>query len=133
MHDRVRDCWRLGFAPLLSDAALRVLLAALDLDDRRLLQGQTTQPPPLECVADWPCEGACLIAYAGWQGEDLKTVAEVEEFFVCLCIAADQRLGRMAACAALLNWFDNSPRDVVRRELSEEIAAELERRRTNGT
>jgi hypothetical protein len=128
MHDRVRDCWQLGFAPLLSDAALRVLKGALDLDDRRLLQGQTTQPPPLLCVADWPCEGACLIGYAGWQGENLSTVAEVEEFFVLLCVEADRRLGRMAACSALLSWFDDSPRDVVRRELSEEIAQELERR-----
>jgi hypothetical protein len=128
MNDRVRDCWRLGFAPLLSDTALQVLQAALDLDDCRLLQGQTTQPPPLLCVADWPVEGACLVAYCGWQGEELKTVAEVGEYFAELCYEVDQRLGRMAACAALLNWFDYSPRDVVRRELSEEIAWERERR-----
>jgi hypothetical protein len=124
-----RHCWRTGFAPLLSWEALRALRRALTDDDPKLIQGATTTPPPLACVQDWPVEAACAIGYAGWRGEELDTVGEVEEFFARMCFEADQRLGEPGGCRWLLNWFDETPRQEMRRQLLTEIDATLAQRR----
>ena len=123
-----RKVWRDGLAPHLSTAALIALQRGLQTDDRRLLQGATTSPPPLECVRDWPVEAACVLGYCGWQGEGLETVAEVEEFFARACFEVDQRLGEPAACRWFLNWFDDTPRNEVRRRLLPEVNRILARR-----
>jgi hypothetical protein len=131
-----RMVWREGFAPVLSTAGLQALRQALLADDPRLLQGATTSPPPLMCVQEWPVEGCCGLGWCGWHGEGLETVGEVEEFFARCCFEADQRLGEPAACRWFLNWFDDTPRDVMRRELlaevnrvlAERVAVEPERR-----
>lgn len=115
-----RTVWRNGFAPGLTRWQLERLRTALIDDDDRLKQGQTTSPPPLQCVQDWPCEGACLIAFAGWEGGAL-TVGEVEEFFARQCFEADKRLGEPGGCRWFLNWFDETPRDMMRLELIGEI------------
>lgn len=120
-----RKVWREALAPLLSRSSLLVLKAALESDDPRLIQRQVSQPPPLQCVQDWPCEGGCLIGFAGWQGEGLETVREVEEFFAHVCFEIDQRLGEPAGCRWFLNWFDETPRDEMRRELLPEVNAAL--------
>ncbi len=113
--------WRNGFVPVLATAGLQALRDALLADDPRLTQGSTTTPPPLLCVQDWPVEAACALGFCGWQGEDLNSVGEVEEFFARACFEADQRLGEPAACRWFLNWFDDSPREVMRRELLVEV------------
>lgn len=123
-----RKVWRDGMAPQLSVAALSALQAALQGDDPRLLQGATTSPPPLECVRDWPVEAACVLGFCGWQGEGLETVSEVEEFFARACFEADQRLGEPAACRWFLNWFDDTPREEVRRDLLAEVTRTLAKR-----
>jgi hypothetical protein len=105
-----RKAFRVGFCPQLSDRALEALELALVEDSPKLIQGGTTSPPPLQCVQDWPCEAACPVAYAGWQGEGLKSVAEVEEFFANVCFKADQALKEPAACRHFLQWFDDQPR-----------------------
>src|SRR4051812_6395754 len=97
-----QQVWREGAAPLLSTEGLLALREALRADDQRLLQGATTTPPPLACMLDWPVEAACLLGYAGWQGDGLETVAEVEEFFGRMCFEIDQRLGNAADCRFLL-------------------------------
>src|SRR5450631_3726575 len=124
-----RKVWREGLAPLLSTAALEALRQALVVDDARLLQGATTTPPPLQCVQDWPVEGACALGYCGWQGDGLETVAEVEEFFARMCFEIDQRLGEPAGCRWFLNWFDETPRDEMRRLLLVEVSRALTERR----
>ena len=116
-----RKVWRDGFVPILSTAALTALREALLSDDPRLVQGATTVPPPMQCVQDWPAEGACLVAFGGWQGEHLETVGEVEEFFARCCFEADQRIGEPAACRHLLNFFDDRPRPEAIRELLAEV------------
>jgi hypothetical protein len=123
-----RLVWREGFAPVISTTGLRALREALQADDLRLTQGSTTTPPPLMCVQDWPVEAACALGFCGWQGEDLSTVGEVEEFFARVCFEADQRLGEPAACRWFLNWFDDSPRDVMRQELLSEVNLALAER-----
>jgi hypothetical protein len=110
-----------------ADEAWRLWRAAAD-DDTRLLQGATTTPPPLMCVQDWPVEAACGVGYCGWQGNDLQTVAEVEEFFAGVCFEVDQRLGEPAACRWFLNWFDETPREEMRRQLLGEVSRTLGQR-----
>lgn len=105
-----RRVWRQGFVPKLSGKCLQALRDGLARDDCRIMQGATSSPPPLECVMDWPCEGACAIGYAGWHGKNLETVGEVEEFFAMMCFEADQLLGEPAACRHFLNWWDDTPR-----------------------
>src|SRR6266702_6132267 len=123
-----RNVWRKGVAPLLSTVSLEALRQALVNDDDRLLQGATTTPPPLQCVQDWPVEAACALGYCGWQGDGLETVAEVEEFFARMCFEVDQRLGEPAGCRWFLNWFDETPRDDMRRQLLGEVNRTLAQR-----
>jgi hypothetical protein len=124
-----RKVWREGVEPLLSTEGLDALRRALVQDDARLLQGSTTTPPPLLCVQDWPVEAACALGYCGWQGDGLETVGEVEEFFARMCFAIDQRLGEPAGCRWFLNWFDETPRDEMRRLLLGEVMHALTERR----
>src|SRR5262249_35426452 len=123
-----KHVWRNGVAPLLSTMSLEVLRKALVADDSRLLQGATTSPPPLQCVQDWPVEGACGLGYCGWQGDGLETVGEVEEFFARMCFEIDQRMGEPAACRWFLNWFDDTPREQMRSELLGEVQRVLAQR-----
>jgi hypothetical protein len=81
------------------------------------------------CVQDWPVEAACALGYCGWQGEGLTTVGGVEEFFTRMCFEADQRLGEPAGCRHFLNWFDDTPRELMRPVLAREVREELDRRR----
>lgn len=123
-----RTVWRQGIAPQLSDRALAALQTALERDDSRLLQGATTSPPALQCVQDWPVDAACGLGFGGWQGDGLRTVAEVEEFFARTCAVADQRLGEVGVCGDFLSWFDETPRAEMRRLLLAEVKRELARR-----
>jgi hypothetical protein len=125
-----RKVWREGLADQISTSGLKALRRALLTDDSRLLQGATTSPPPFQCVQDWPVEAACGLGYCGWQGEGLETVAEVEEFFARVCFEADQRLGEPAACRWFLNWFDETPREEMRRLLLPEVDRSLAQRLT---
>ena len=120
-----RKVWREGVSPLLSVPGLEALRQALTNDDARLLQGATTTPPPLQCVQDWPVEAACGLSFCGWQGEGLITVAEVEEFFARMCFTIDQCLEELAACRHFLNWFDDTPRDEMRKDLLPEVKLAL--------
>lgn len=123
-----RKVWRDGLAPLLSTPGLEALRRALMTDDGRLLQGATTTPPPLECVQDWPVEAACAVTYCGWQGDHIESVARAEEFFARTCFEVDQRLGEPAACRWFLNWFDETPREEMRRHLLVEVSRTLAQR-----
>ncbi len=117
-----RKIWR-TVAPMLPTAGLESLRTALLTDDPRLMQGGTVSPPPLQCVQDWPAEAACLLGFCGWQDgtDERTTVAEVEEFFSKTCFDLDTELQEPAGCRWLLNWFDETPRDEVRRELLPEV------------
>jgi hypothetical protein len=117
--------WRQGFARILSTPGLKALAEALRADSPQLIQGATTTPPPLLCVMDWPVEAACAVAYCGWKGDCAETVGDVEEVFAKACYEADLLLGEPGACRHLLNWYDDTPRDEMRRELLEEVGHEL--------
>ena len=94
------------------------LEGALDLDDPRLLQLQTASPLPIHPHARHPVQGACPIAFAGWKGDGLLIVADLEEFFARVIFGAGERLGDPTGARYFLNWWDDSPRAEARRELA---------------
>ena len=127
-----RQVFRDGFVPVLPTRGLEALAEALRTDDRRLTQGSTTTPPPLMCVADWPVEAACALGFCGVVengGFGEATVGQAEEFFARACFDADTRLGEVAASRHWLNWFDDTPRDEMFRELLSEVELALEQRK----
>jgi hypothetical protein len=86
-------------------------------------------------MADWPCEGGCLISYPFAFEEEsepdqqsTRTVADTMEFFARVCFACDQAMGEPAAVHWLLNWFDESPRDEMWALLLPEVELALARR-----
>jgi hypothetical protein len=123
-----RTVWRKGFAPLLSTARLESLRKGLADDDKALIQEATTLPPPMQCCLDFPCEGACGIAYSAWKADGIGTVGELEEVFADLIFRADTLLEEPAGCRYFLNWFDETPRDEMRRLLLPEVERELSSR-----
>jgi hypothetical protein len=120
-----RKVWREGLAPLVSTKGLQALKRGLLRDDGRLTQGATTVPPPMQCVLDWPVEGACVVGYSAWQGDGVETVGEIEEIFARTCFEADQRLGELAAVRYFLNWYDDTPRAEMRQQLLVEVSRAL--------
>lgn len=123
-----RTVWREGVAPVLSAPGLLALRDALAGNDTRLTQGSTTTPAPLSFVLEWPCEGACAFGYAGWQGEGMETVGDVEAYFAKCCFEVDKKLGEPAGVRWFLNWYDDTPRDDMRKELLPEVEREIEAR-----
>ena len=109
--------WRLGIVSQLSMQGLEALRRALLTDDKRLIQGATTSPPPLHCVSDWNVEGADAISFALWQGDGYATVGQLEERFAMVCCKASNELGEPAAIKYFLHWWDESPRFKARQQL----------------
>lgn len=124
-----RKVWRQGFAPQLPTEALRMLRRALAEDDRRLLQLSTTDLPALRAYEDEPVSQACAVGFCGLIG-GLKLNGEVNRFFVAACAECDRLLDEPAVSRHFLNWFDDTPRPAMRRELGAEIDAELARRQS---
>ena len=117
-----------GFAPNMTDDELTAIRDGLANNDHRILQGATTDPVPLLCVHDWPCNGSCPVAFAKLGTNPEATVGEVEARFAELCYGCDAILGR-ADCRHLLTWIDETPRDVMQRNLAAAIDGVLDRRR----
>jgi hypothetical protein len=128
-----KQVWHEGFVPVLSTPELKALRTALANDDPRLTQGSTTTPPPLMCIAGWACEAACALGFCGWQGDDMTTVGEVEEFFARKCFEADEKLGEPAACRHFLNFFDDTPRTEMIAQFLPEVELALSGRATSDT
>jgi hypothetical protein len=105
------------------------LEGALDLNDPRLLQGDTVSPLPLHPHACRPVQGAWPIAFAGWKCEGLLIVADLEEFFARVIFRARERLGDPTGGRYFLNWWDDSPRDEARRAPLAEVRRGLAVRR----
>lgn len=123
-----RKVWREGFVPFLSIPGLQALKRALEENDERLIQGSTTQPPPLECILDWPVEAACGISFCAWQGDGLEFIGQVEEAFARSCMECDQALDDPAGCRHFLNYFDETPREEMISKLLPEVILALEQK-----
>ncbi len=125
-----RAVWRTGITPFISTAGLLALKKGLQEDDPNLIQGATTTPPPLLVVLKWPVEAADFAGYAFWQGDKQgeATVGECEGEFARVMYECDQVMGEPAACRHVINWFDDTPRDDMRRELLSEVELALSQR-----
>lgn len=110
MLENWRRVWRDALGPMLSIDALTALRQGLATDDKRMIQGSTTQPPPIQAIGSWACEGACLIGYAGWRGHELDTIREVSEFFARTCAELETRMGEPAVVRHLTAFWDETPR-----------------------
>src|SRR5216683_6958278 len=108
--EKWRRIWREGLAPNLSRAGLLALQSALLDNDPRLLQGAVSSPPTLDALRDCAVNGTCAIGWCGWQGERLRSVGQIEEYFHRICDAADAAFGEPAACRFFLNWYDAAAR-----------------------
>lgn len=126
--EKWRRVWREGLVPQLSEVGLRALRSALINDDSRLIQGTVSSPPPLDALRDCLVEGSCAISYCGWRGEGLRTVGQIDAFFARVCERADDVFHEPAACRYFLNWFDDAPRAVMRREMLAEVTLALQGR-----
>jgi hypothetical protein len=82
-------------------------------------------PSPSPSLQDWPVKAACAIGFAGWQGDQLKTLGQVEDYFGKLCMDVDFTLGEPGSVRWFLDWFDHMPRDLMRRQLLAEVNVEL--------
>jgi hypothetical protein len=127
--EKWRQVWREGFMPQLSTEGLEALETALACDDARLLQGTSYYPPLMGPLQGRAVEATCAICYCGWQGERLDTVSAVDQFFQRVCDGTDQQFVEPAACRFFLNWYDDTPREAMRRELLAEVKLALLQRR----
>jgi hypothetical protein len=111
-------------------AGLQALRTALATNDPALLQGATTSPPPLESLMDCPVLACCPVAYAGWRGEGLTTVAQVENAFFRLCNGVDALLNEQAAVRWFLTWWDEYPKEQTVPQLLGEVEREITSRQS---
>lgn len=117
-----KTAWRDGLAPLLTLEQLASLELALRFDDPRLLQGQTVEPPPVFYPdldhddpvnpGNMPPVAVCLLGWCAWH-DGCATTAAVEEYV--------QRAQVGGELDALVDWYDETPRDEMRAALLHEI------------
>lgn len=129
MNEHWRRVFRVGLAPQFTLAGLEALRTGLLRDDNSLMEAITVCPPGLDIFTDAPVEAACAVAYAGWKGDGLGTVGEVQAYFDRLCCTADTLCDETGSSRWFLGWFDETPRSQMRRQLLEEVAREIERRK----
>jgi hypothetical protein len=123
-----RKVWRNGFVPQLSIPALKALDTALEMDDKRLIQGATCEPLPMPYTMDYPVEGVCLLGFCGLKEHRETTVADVDEYFVRVSFECDSYLGEPAACRWLINWWDETRRKDAIAAILPEVKLALERK-----
>ncbi len=124
-----RFIFRKGFAPLLSFSALEALKSGIQQDDPALLQGCVVFPKLIPGFWDVPAVATGLLAYIGKEGEGLFSVAEVTEFHNRLKEAAAQKLGAVNIAQGFIEWFDKTPRQLMRKELLKEVRREIKARK----
>jgi hypothetical protein len=121
MNATARKVWREGILPQLTDSQLAALHTALEGDDARLIQGQTTSPLPVPDNLDRHVQATCPLAFALWQGRHGVTIREVETAFARLCAASDAAIGLPRSVAEFAHWWDNANREHARMMLLAEV------------
>lgn len=124
------EVWRHHVAPRLPALGLVALAAALREDDPRIVQEVNAMPDRgYRGEPDWRHHGvraACPLCFAGWHGEGLATVGEVEDWFGGLAGAVND--GRPDALSWLLAWIDETERPAMLAGLLAEVEREIGRR-----
>jgi hypothetical protein len=125
-----QEVWRRGFAPQLSDRALKALADALAVDDPRLIQGYCTDPVPVRQSADSVVWGACPVTYGDWQTTPRRTVGNLGWRFHSLCAGADKAMGQPRAWQVFVEWWGTTGRLEAFTLLLAEVNATLAERKT---
>lgn len=115
--------WHDHIAPRMTDAELRALAEGLRNDDPAWRQDSTTYP--YAWAWDYPCEAGCAIAYAAWKS--LSEPAVVEDVWKRFDTIVG-RGGMLYDAIPFIRWHDDTPRDVVRRDLLPEVERVLANR-----
>lgn len=102
--------WFEGFARVLPAAGIAKLRAALEANDHSLVQRHAACPVG---SPTYPCAAADAIGFTVWASGD--TVAQVGLKWVNAFTEAYRLTGD---AASFVVWYDGTPRDEMRRELS---------------
>jgi hypothetical protein len=84
LEARATGGWREAWPALedhLSTAVLQAMLAGLEAEDVRLVQGITHLPTLATAPANAVPKCGCLVAYGLWIGEGLQTIGDIDERF----------------------------------------------------
>lgn len=120
-----RYVWRVGLAPTFSSAELDALRVGLELDDPALVQGAcVVRDGDYEC-ASCRVVGGCAIGYAIWNHGAVSFDDEVLDAFQTVLVKSDFLVGYPLGTAPFLSWFDDTPREEMRRELLLEVKRSL--------
>jgi hypothetical protein len=122
-----RKVFREGIVPQVSVAGLQNLAQALERDDPRLLQGVTSNPPALACMANDPVEGCCAWCFLllDHKRPYQVSVGALDQRFAESCFKASQLCGEAGSARYFLNFLDETPRDEMRKLLLVEVLAAL--------
>ena len=126
---KLAKVWREGVAPLLSTEGLEALRQALARTTRGCCRGRRRRRRRCSACRTGRSRRPVPWATAAGRATGWRRSAEVEEFFARMCFEIDQRLGEPAGCRWFLNWFDETPRDEMRRLLLAEVMRALTERR----
>jgi hypothetical protein len=128
------DVFRRGVASAMTTAELEALADGLRVDDPALVQGATYVPDPYGIGRARPCAciGGCAIGYAAWKSGRAWT-HEVSGRFDEVALACNRLLGGEVAASVrfFTAFFDERPRDEVRRELLP-VVEDIIKERRNG-
>jgi hypothetical protein len=75
-----REAWE-DLEPHLSTPVLSAMLAGLESNDARIVQGVTHQPSLARAPSNAPPECGCLVAFGLWVGEGLETIGQIDQRF----------------------------------------------------
>ena len=125
MNAKWQTVWRKGIAPQLDRHGIEELRIALIIDDSRLIQGTTTCPNIMDHNPGRACEAGCGIAFPIWQADTEQDIHDISEKFSLVCDKCDADLlnatGDEVACRFFINWFDDTPRQIMRKLLLDEV------------
>jgi hypothetical protein len=119
------EVFHVAIAPRLGLAGLQALQAALDSDDAALIQGETCLPDFMSVSRDLPCRAACGLGLALWRSLELRSIGEIDLQFSLLVNQVDGEMGQGAA-RMFVQWFDETPRATMRRQLLKEVNRAVE-------
>jgi hypothetical protein len=121
--EKWRRVWRDGIVPNVDTQGLETLREFLVSDSPRLVQGVISVPPNVPGSCDMAPVAACAIGVCGMHL--CQTTLAMQRHFSHICDAADSEFEESASTRYFLAWFDDAPREVMRREMLSEVALAL--------
>ena len=124
------ESWKKSFAHIADVCgvpALQVLRTAVSENYCSLIQGTTVAYEPATNPGDRTVCGACAVGYMYWKADDMDFADDVEEAVAATFSEVAKKAGWDRAPDLFTNWYDETPRDEMRRELLPVIDANIRR------